>query len=83
MLCNFLSQIEKIHDTSRQMAAFKDSMDSYLQHELQNFGEQMPHFLPKYSKCQQKQLFFGGTVTKIHCIKINHIWTQISYSTPY
>ena len=22
-------------------------------------------------------------LTKIHNIKINHIWTQISYSTPY
>ena len=24
--------------------------------------------------------FFRATLTKIHCIKINHIWTQISYS---
>ena len=27
--------------------------------------------------------FFRATLTKIHCIKINHIWTQISYSYPY
>ena len=27
--------------------------------------------------------FFIATPTKIHHIKINHIWTLISYSTPY
>ena len=27
--------------------------------------------------------FFRATITKIHCIKINNIWTQISYSSPH
>ena len=27
--------------------------------------------------------FFWTTLTKIYCIKIIHLWTQISYSTPY
>ena len=27
--------------------------------------------------------FFRVTLTKIHSIKMNHIWTQSSYSTPY
>ena len=27
--------------------------------------------------------FFRATLTKIHYIKINHIETQISYSSPY
>ena len=26
--------------------------------------------------------FFRATLTKIHHIKINHIWTQISYNSP-
>ena len=27
--------------------------------------------------------FFRTTLTKSHCIKINNIWTQISFNTPY
>ena len=27
--------------------------------------------------------FFRATLTKIQTIKMNHIWTQISYNTPY
>ena len=35
---------------------------------------------------RQKKLITSSdraTLTKIHHIKINHVWTQISYSTPY
>ena len=28
-------------------------------------------------------LFFRATLTKIYLIKMNHIWTQISYSSPH
>ena len=27
--------------------------------------------------------FFRVTFTKLHCIKMNHVWTQISYNTLY
>ena len=35
-----------------------------------------------HTEHQKKHHFFRATLTKIH-IKINHIWTQITYSSPY
>ena len=35
-----------------------------------------------YTERQKKHHFFRATLAKIH-IKINHIWIQISYSSPY
>ena len=34
-----------------------------------------------YTERQKKHHFFRVTLTKIHSIKINHIWTQISFNT--
>ena len=34
-----------------------------------------------YTERQKKHHFFRVTPTKIHLIKMNHIWTQISYSS--
>ena len=36
-----------------------------------------------YTEHPKKMYFSRATLTKIHCIKINHIWTHISYSYPY
>ena len=37
-----------------------------------------------YTERQKKLItLFRATLTKIHCIKINHIWIHISHSTPY
>ena len=37
-----------------------------------------------YTERQKKTYhFFRATLTKIYSIKINHIWTQISYSFPH
>ena len=36
-----------------------------------------------YTERQKKHHFFGATLTKIDRIKINHNWTQISYSSPH
>ena len=37
----------------------------------------------KYTERQKKLYhFFRTTLTKIHCIKSNNIWTQISFNTP-
>ena len=39
--------------------------------------------IQKYTE-HQKKLFLRAMLTKIHCIKINHvIWKQICYSSPY
>ena len=35
----------------------------------------------KYTEHQKKHHFFRMMITKIHHIKINHIWTQISFNT--
>ena len=42
------------------------------------------HFIFIYNPEHQRNLnqFFKATLTKIHYIKINHIWTMMSYSTP-
>ena len=37
----------------------------------------------RYTERQKKNHFCRSTLTKIHHIKINHILTQISYSSPY
>ena len=37
--------------------------------------------LSSYTERQKTHHFFGGTLTNMHHIKINHIWTQISYSS--
>ena len=36
-----------------------------------------------YTEPQKKHHFSRAALTKIHNIQINHIWTQISYSSPY
>ena len=36
-----------------------------------------------YTERQKKHHFFRATLTKIHCIWINYIETQGSYSSPY
>ena len=36
-----------------------------------------------YTERQKKHHFFRATLTKIQSIKVNHILTQFSYSTPY
>ena len=35
-----------------------------------------------YTERQKKHHFFRATLSKIHTIKINNIWTQISFNTP-
>ena len=35
-----------------------------------------------YTEHQKKHHFFRVALTKIHAIKINNIWTQISFNTP-
>ena len=37
----------------------------------------------KFTEHQKKHHFFRAMLTKIHPIKMNHIWIQISYSSPH
>ena len=39
--------------------------------------------MPYTLRVKETYHFFRATLTKIHCIKINHIWIQISYSYHY
>ena len=40
------------------------------------------HLIGSYTERQNKHHFFRATLTKIHVIKINIIWTQINFNTP-
>ena len=40
-----------------------------------------PEAVSKYTERQKKHHFFRVTLTKIHSITINHIWTQISFNS--
>ena len=42
-----------------------------------------PGLVRNYTERQKKHHFFRATLTKIHRIKINHIQTHISYSSPH
>ena len=49
----------------------------------ENYDTQYNNKFDLYTERQKKHHFSRETFTEIHCIKINHIWIQISYSTPY
>ena len=43
----------------------------------------MSYWLYVHWASKETSHFFRVTLTKIHNIKMNHIWTQISYSSPH
>ena len=60
------------------MRQFERSLPPQVQSELVLYRTYLIHWASK-----ETYHFFRATCTKIQSIKMNHIWTQISYSTPY
>ena len=71
-----------LHRFCTRIAAFWFSME-LCRRAITPFWLSTDNTLLLYTEHQKKHHFFRATLTKIHCFKINHIWTHVSYNMPW